>query len=192
MPPAPARPSPNQPNAHYYFYMVEGDPINLGGWGQDDSNMPWHNWYFMTFGQNLIDGEYNPNRRALEKQYEELIESETANTPQEVGTTLDIPVVSLSDSNMWEKTADFLAEELCRCYVESEEHIKALHRDLRSGKYAPHSIGEFFCWYAHIAYASAIEIMEERNMLDIPLYRFQSAIWCREKNHEGLLAHLSD
>jgi hypothetical protein len=192
MPPAPARPGPNMPDAHYYFYMVEGAPKNLGGWGQDDTKMPWDNWYFITFGQNVIDGEYNPHRRSLEKQYEEIIESGTADTPESVGARLGIPVVSLSDSNMWENTADFLAEELCGCHEESEESIKALHRELRSGTYAPHSIGEFFCWYAHIAYASAIEIMEERGILDIPLSRFQSAIWCRERENEGLLAHLSD
>jgi len=192
MPPAPARPSPNQPDARYYFYMVEGNPIHLGGWGQDDSNMSWENWHFITFGQNLIDGEYNPHRRALETRYKELIESGTSKTPEAVGVTLGIPVVSLSDSNMWENTADILAEELCKCYEESEEFIKALHRDLQSGKYTSHSIGEFFCWYAHIAYASAIEKMEERGMLDIPPSRFQSAIWCRERKYEGMLAHLSD
>jgi hypothetical protein len=190
MPPAPARPSPNRPNAHYYFYMVEGDPKNLGGWGQDDTNMPWDGWYFITFGQNLIDREYNPHRKSLEKRYEELIESGTADTPESVGASLGIPVVSLSDSNMWENTASFLAEELCGCYEESEESIKALHKDLRSGTYAPQSIGEFFCWYAHIAYASAIEMMEERGILDIPRSRFQSAIWCRAREREGLLAHL--
>ncbi len=192
MPPAPARPSPSRPDAHYYFYMVEGDPKNLGGWGQDDSRMPWDGWYFITFGQNVVDGEYNPHRRSLEKQYEELIESGKADTPEFVGASLGIPVVSLSDSNMWENTADLLAEELCGCYEESVESIRALHKGLRSGTYAPHSIGEFFCWYAHIAYANAIELMEERGTLDIPDSRLQSAIWCRERENEGLLAHLSD
>jgi len=192
IPPAPARPSPNRPDAHYYFFMVEGDPKHLGGWGQDDSNMSWDNWYFITFGQNLIDGEYNPHRRALEQRYKELVESGTVKTPEAVGEVLGIPVVSKSDSAMWENTADILAEKLCGCYEESEEFIKALHKDLRSGEYAPYSIGEFFCWYAHIAYAGTIEIMEERSILDIPPSRFQSAVWFREREYEGLLAHLSD
>ena len=190
MPPAPPRPSPNRPDAHYYFFMVEGDSVHLGGFGQDDSNMPWEKWHFITFGQNIIDGITNPKRRELEERYAELIESGMARSPIEIGKTLNIPIVTLSDSNKWEMLADDMAEILCQSYEEHLDSIKTLHSELKSGQYAPHSYGEFFCWYAHIAYASAIEILEEKGTITIPPSRFQAAIWCRERENEGMLSEL--
>ncbi|MHA1906894.1 MAG: hypothetical protein ACW98Y_06345 [Candidatus Thorarchaeota archaeon] len=190
MPPAPARPSPQRPDAHYYFFMVEGDPIQLGGWGQDDSNMPWEKWHFITFGQNLIDGKVNPERRKMEQRYTEIIESSNSKSPEEVGNTLGVPIVTLSDSNLWELTADIQAEYLCQCFEEHEESIRSLHTDLKSGKYAPHSYGEYLCWYAHIAYASAIDLLEARGILSIPASRFQATVWCRERNREGMLSEI--
>lgn len=188
MPPAPARPSPERPDSRYYFFMVEGDVTHLGGFGQDDSNMPWAKWYFITFGQNVIDGKANPERRKLEERYSEIIESGVCQCPEDIGEALGIPIVTLLDSDLWEATADIHAEYLCQCYEQQNPSIQALHTGLKSGQYAPHSFGEFYCWYAHIAYASAIEILEERGVIFIPPSRFQAAVWCRERDNEGLLS----
>ncbi len=190
MPPAPSRPSPDRPDAHYYFFMVEGDPHHLGGYGQDDSNMPWEKWHFITFGQNLVDGKYNPERQKIEQEYSVLKESGREASPEGIGQALGVPIMSLSDSNKWELIADELGEQLCQCYEEHLDSIKSLHANLKSGQYAPYSIGEFFCWYAHTAYASAIEFLEKRGAILIPPSRFQAMVWCRERNNEGMLSDL--
>ncbi|MDF1538750.1 MAG: hypothetical protein P1Q69_07595 [Candidatus Thorarchaeota archaeon] len=95
-----------------------------------------------------------------------------------------------SDSAKWSETSDIPAEYLCQCFEEQEDSIKSLHTDLKSGQYAPHSLGEFFCWYAHIAYASAIEILESKGVISIPSSRFQAAVWYRERHNEGMLSEL--
>jgi len=58
---------------------------------------------------------------------------------------------------------------------------------IKSGEYAPHSLGEFVCWYAHIAYCSAIDNLESTEVIRIPQARYQAAIWYREQEREGLL-----
>ncbi len=190
MPPAPARPSPTRPDAYYYFFMVEGDPVQLGAYGQDDTNMPWPNWYFITFGQNIINGQANSERKEMDDRYSALIVSGKIDAAEEIAEELGIPFVGPSDSAKWEVFSDKIAEQLCKCYEENEKDIKALHSELAAGKYAPHSLGEFFCWYAHIAYACAIELLEEREVIKIPSSRFQAAIWYREREREGLLFEL--
>ncbi len=188
MPPAPPRPSPERPDARYYFFMVEGDPVQLGGFGEDDSTMPWPQWHFITFGQNLINGKVNPQRMDLERRYSELIASGTAQTAEQVASALGIPLIGSADSEKWEITADTYAELLCQCIEEHVDSIRLLHTELKSGRYAPNSIGEFFCWYVHILYASAIEKLEERGTLCIPPSRFQAAVWYREQENEGMLS----
>jgi hypothetical protein len=188
MPPAPSRPSPNRPDARYYFFMVEGDVHQLGGFGQDDSNMPWKRWHYITFGQNVIDAKSNPKRAEMDARYSELIDSGDATSPEEVAKKLGIPLMTPVDSSYWENTADVYAEKLCRCFEEHEKSIKALHQGLAAGIYAPHSIGEFFCWYTHIAYAHAIELLEERGIIHIPESRFQGMIFYRERENEGMLS----
>jgi len=187
MTPAPSRPSPARPDARYYFFMVEGDPLQLGGFGQDDSTMPWPSWHYITFGQNLIDGKANLDRKKMDMRYEEIISSGSTATPEEVGSNLGIPIMGPKDSTYWENTSEKYAERLCKCYEEHEASIKSLHGGLRAGTYAPHSEGEFFCWYAHIAYAHAIELLEERGFLHIPPTRFQAMILHRGREDEGML-----
>ncbi|MDF1538749.1 MAG: hypothetical protein P1Q69_07590 [Candidatus Thorarchaeota archaeon] len=84
MPPAPSRPSLDRPNAHYYFFMVEGDPSHLGAYGQDDSNMPWENWHFITFGQNIINGKANFERKQMEERYSALIKAGVSRVPKQL------------------------------------------------------------------------------------------------------------
>lgn len=190
MPPAPSRPSPNRPDAHYYFFMVEGDVTHLGRYGQNDTNMPWVSWHFLTFGQNSIDGKANSERNQMEERYNDLIDAGNITNPEAIGEALDIPVISPSDSLKWAEIADMHAEYLCQCFEEHEASIRSLHTGLKSGTYAPHSLGEFFCWYAHIAYASAIDILEAQGIISIPPSRFQAAVWYRESDNEGLVSEL--
>lgn len=187
MPPAPSRPSPDRPDARYYFWMIEGEKKHLGEYGLDDYDLPWSSWHYFSFGQNLIDGQPNPDRGKMEKKYSELIESGDIESPETLASNLKIPVVSASDSMKWNATSEEQAENLAIHFKENEKSIKELHRQLKSGQFAPYSLGEFLCWYAHIAYSVTIDILESKGILSVPPKRFQSAIWYNEQEQEGLL-----
>ena len=109
MPPAPHRPSPDHPNAHYYFWMIEGEKKHLGEYGLDDIDTPWSNWHYFSFAQNLIDGVPNSGREEMENRYSELIKSESIDSPEILGRHLKIPVVSENDSLKWAIVSDKLA-----------------------------------------------------------------------------------
>ena len=188
LPPAPSRPSSKRPDARYYFWMIEGEKKHLGEYGLDDYELPWSSWRYFSFAQNLINGIPNSGREQMEKRCFELVESKTIETPEALGNELSIPIVSPSDSKKFAETSNRVAEHLSICYKEHEHSIKELHTNLKSGVHAPHSFGEFFCWYAHIAYSVAIDILESKGILPIPLERFQSALWYREQDREGLLS----
>ncbi|MGY5879882.1 MAG: hypothetical protein RTV31_06505 [Candidatus Thorarchaeota archaeon] len=188
MRPAPPRPSPERPDAHYYFWMIEGEKKHLGEYGLEDIDMPWPCWHYFSFGQNLIDGIPNGDREQMETRYSELIKTGTIETPEAIGRRLDIPIISQTDSVRWAAISDEYAKLLSQCFEEHEQSIKALHTNLKSGQYAPHSLGEFFCWYAHIAYSVTIDILELKGILPVPPERFQSALWYKEQGKEGLLA----
>jgi len=187
MPPAPPRPSSDKPDAHYYFWMIEGEKKHLGEYGLEDINMPWPSWYYFSFGQNLISGSPNKDRGKMETRYKELVESGTIKNPETLGRSLGIPIVSSTDSKKWAETADEQADLLSLCFEEHEKSIKALHTDLKAGEYSPYSLGEFYCWYAHIAYSVAIDILESKGIIHVPMERFQSALWYKEREREGVL-----
>ena len=190
LPPAPPRPSPERPDAHYYFWMIEGEKKHLGEYGLDDYDLPWPSWRYFSFGQNLINSKPNPDREQMETKYRELVETKSVESPEALGEELGIPIMPPSDSKKFAETSDKYAELLSLSYMEQEQSIFELHSDLKSGKHAPHSFGEFFCWYAHIAYSVAIDTLESNGVLPVPPERFQSAIWYREQDREGLLTGL--
>ncbi|MFW9770185.1 MAG: hypothetical protein ACFFF9_07025 [Candidatus Thorarchaeota archaeon] len=187
MPPAPARPSPDRPDAHYYFWMVEGEKKHMGEYGLNDYDLPWLPWRYFSFAQNFINGTPNIGREEMDTRCFDIIDEGSVNGPDHLGKELGIPVVSMSDSVRFAQTSEKYASLLSANYVKHEHSIKSLHKSLKSGQYAPHSYGEFFCWYAHIAYSVAIDTLESRGILPIPPERFQSAIWYREQDREGLL-----
>jgi hypothetical protein len=187
LPPAPARPSPDRTDAHYYFWMVEGEKKHMGEYGLDDYDLPWSPWRYFSFAQNIIDGNPNSGREMMTTMCFDLIDAGSVGSPESLGRHLGIPVVGPSDSKKFSKTSEKYATLLSKSYQEHEPSIKSLHTGLRAGQYAPHSYGEFFCWYAHIAYSVAIDTLESRGVLPVPSERFQSAIWYREQDSEGLL-----
>ena len=187
LPPAPSRPSPERPDAHFYFWMIEGERKHLGEYGLNDYDLPWSGWRLYSFAQNIINDQQNSAREKLEKRCFDLIDSKTIDSPESLGKELGIPVVSHTDSIKVAETSDRSAELLVSCYRKHEQSIRNLHSTLKSGINAPSSFGEFFCWYAHIAYSVAIDSLELTGVLPIPAERTQSAVWYREHDREGLL-----
>ena len=68
---------------------------------------------------------------------------------------------------VYDQACEF-GKRLADTISENYEGIKSAYHTLKSGRYAPHSLGEFICWYAHVAYASAIQILEERGVISTP------------------------
>ncbi|MFW9926081.1 MAG: hypothetical protein ACFFDM_04860 [Candidatus Thorarchaeota archaeon] len=187
MPPAPPRPSPDRPDAHYYFWMVEGEKKHMGEYGLDDYDLPWQAWRYFSFAQNIIDGVSNRGREEMTNRCFDLVDAGTVEGPESLGRELGIPVIGPHDSMIFARISEEYATLLSKSYQECEQSIRFLHKGLNAGQYAPHSYGEFFCWYAHIAYSVAIDTLESRGVLPIPSKRFQSAIWYRVQEREGLL-----
>jgi len=171
--------------------MIEGEHDSLGNYGQDDVNLPWSSWYYITFGQNVIEGEVNQLRRAFDKKCSEVLESRKIDSPRELGKYLGIPVFSETDAKKWTHVVETHSRQLVRCFKKNRKSIVDLYSSIRSGEYAPNSLGEFICWYVHKAYSSAIEILSSQKVLVIPSSRFQAAVWYKERKYEGLLAGLS-
>ena len=190
MPPAPPRPSPDRPDAHYYFYMVEGEPEHLGKYGLEDMDLPWKSWHYYSFGLNLVDGSPNLEREQMEARCKEILDLSIIDNPDGLAQELDLPIIRPTDSRIWSNASNSLAEVLKQCYLEEWTSIEALHSMIKSGEYAPNSLGEFVCWYAHIAYCSAIDSLESTGVIQIPQTKYQAAIWYREQEQEGLLVRL--
>lgn len=191
MPQAPPRPSPDRPDAHYYFYMVEGEHENLGKYGQDETKLLQTGWYYITFGRNVIDDIPNQPRADLDKKCSEILNTHNNISPDQLGVKLKIPVFNPSDAETWTNAAARYSSELLGVYGDYQKELLDLHSTLKSGEYAPNSIGEFVCWFAHVAYCSAIDTLVSAGVMKIPEHRFQAAIWYREREGEGLLYGMS-
>jgi hypothetical protein len=62
-------------------------------------------------------------------------------------------------------------------YQDHEDLLRQLHATLHASIYAPYGFSEFFCWYDHVAYAHAIDVLASADVLSIPEHRFTAALW---------------
>jgi hypothetical protein len=175
--PAPARPSPDRPEARFYFYMIEGDRSDLGRYGLNDTTLPWPHWYLLTFGQDWVSGTLNSERSTLEETCQELIQTKTTNNPEELAERLRIPIFTETDTTRWSDLVREYSEILLNTYLAEGSNLKRLYSTLRASSYAPHGFSEFFCWYDHVAYAYAIDALEAQGLIAIPPVRFTAALW---------------
>ena len=184
---APERPSPDHPKARYYFWMIEGDLLDLGRYGLDDTDLPWANWCFLLFGQSWIDGGPNSEWTALEETCVSLVRSNWANSPEALTERLRVPFFTETDTSRWSELAKECAENLAQVYLEKESELRQLFSTLRASSYAPESFSEFFCWYDHVAYASAIDALDTQGLISIPRYRLAAALWYASDPIRGVL-----
>lgn len=185
--PAPARPSPDRPDARYYFWMIEGDLTKLGKYGQEDVSLPWPNWHFLTFGQNFIDGQFNNARQAIEEKSNELVDKKLVENPHSLAEKLNIPLVAPKDAEYWLKTVKSYSEELNAIYNDSKDELRRLFVSLDTSRPSPEYFGDFICWYVHYAYACAIDDLVMKGAMRFPTHHFTAALWYREQESEGLL-----
>lgn len=177
MPSAPSRPSPNHPKARYYFWMIEGEPDQLGWYGQHETALPWEHWRLLTFGRYRIDGASNTARDALETKVREVLAAPLANNPEALAEYLNIPAVNQADAQRWRQCGQSCAFDLLSVYREREDALRQFYTSLHASTYTPHGFGEFFCWYDHVAYAHAIDVLADAGVLSIPEHWFVAALW---------------
>lgn len=185
--PPPKRPSPNRPDARYYFFMIDGPPDYLGKYGENSENLPWTNWTFITFGQNTIQGQKNIPRENLEARCNEMLEKHKPKTLETLAEGLHVPVLSCKDSLAWRETARNAAQQILLKIKENEDILLRFYNSLKASKYPNSNIGEFMCWYIHVAYAWAIDFLVEEKIIYMPDDKFGSLIMYSEAP-EGLLA----
>lgn len=185
--PAPKRPSPLRPDAQYYFFMIDGQPEHLGKYGEESKDLPWENWTFVTFGQNIINGMKNIPREKLEERCNEVLERQKLVKPDDLAEALKIPILSREDSLAWRETARKAANQILRKIKEKENELLQFYDNLKVSRYVNNSLGEFMCWYIHIAYAWAIDFLVEEKTIIMPDEKFGSLIIYVE-GPQGLLA----
>jgi len=184
MPAAPARPSPDHPDARYYFWMIEGDPDQLGWYGQCATAPLWKHWQLLTFGRYWIDGAPNVARQALETKARELLTANLADDPEALAEHLNIPLVNQEDARRWWQCAKSYTADLLSVYRERADTLKQLYTSLHASTYAPYGFGEFFCWYDHVAYANANDVLADAGVLTIPQHQFIAALWHEEPDED--------
>lgn len=185
--PAPKRPSPERPDAQYYFFMIDGKQEHLGKYGEDSIDLPWEKWTFVTFGQNIIDDKKNIPREQLEERCNEALKRKESENPEDLAEVLNVPLLSIEDSLAWKKTAMAVADRILIKVKERQRALTQFYGDLSASRYVSNSLGEFVCWYIHIAYAWAIDFLVEEGIISMPDEKFGSLIIYSEAP-EGLLA----
>jgi len=184
---APSRPSPERPDGQYYFWMVEGEPEHLGKYGQEDTDLSWTNWHFLNFGQSVINGKLNLKRRFFEYKSAEIIKSNRSESPELLAKELNVPFLNKKDSMSWDEVSRSVSSELLKILKDKSSDFKKFYDTLKASEYTNNSFGEFFCWYYHLAFAWAIEALEEEGAIVIPPEGYSAIVLYRE-GQEGLLS----
>ncbi len=185
--PAPKRPSPKRPDAQYYFFMIDGQPEHLGKYGEDSIDLPWEEWTFVTFGQNIVDDRENILREQLEERCNEGLKNKEIENPEDLANALNVPLLSREDSLAWKKISMAVADHILIRVKKRERELTQFYNNLKASRYASNSLGEFVCWYIHIAYSWAIDFLVEKGIISMPDEKFGSLIIYTEAP-EGLLA----
>ena len=174
--PAPNRPSPKRPDARYYFFMVEGNYEHLGKFGENSKDLPWKNWTFDDFGLNIINGKPNEHRSKIEEKCTKYLEKQEFNCPEDLANELNVPFLSHEDSLIWREFSDKIANNLMLKTLDKKEEILQFYKNLKISDYTNNSLGEFICWYMHIAYSWAIDFLVNEKILYMPDKKFNCII----------------
>ncbi len=182
----PSRPSPGRTDARYYFWMVEGEPHQLGKYGQEDTDLSWYNWHLLDFGASYLNGVINYSRKFFENTSSKILEAGDLKNPAELAERLKIPFFTKDDSGKWEKTVREISDKLQLNLKGKREEFRTFYSTLKSSGYTNNSFSEFFCWYYHLTYARAIDVLSEKGFIVIPAEGHRAAVMYFEGS-EGLL-----
>lgn len=185
MPRAPARPSPGHPDAHYYFWMIDGSHDHLGRYGQRAIDLPWAPWIHVSFGQYWIDGVLNQPRDDHYRNVLRILDEGGADSPEQLARAIRAPVIGKDDSLLWRRTARKTAGGLVGVYRDAEPALRAYFGSTRSANAQTAAFAEFFCWFDHVAYASAIDVLADEGVLRIPESRYITAVLYEDENSDN-------
>ena len=176
MPSAPKRPSPEWPDARYYFWLIEGDRDLLGRYGQRTIDLPWTPWTHVSFGQYWIDDAPNAARDHHYRRVHAALENHTPSSPHALARALNITLIEKADCEQWAEIATESADRLVGIYREMESTLRQFYETLAIASIEEDCFAEFFCWFDHVAYARAIDVLSDEDVLTIPACRFSTAI----------------
>ncbi|HEX3721353.1 MAG TPA: hypothetical protein VHV31_01095, partial [Nitrolancea sp.] len=159
------------------FWMVEGEHDLIGRYGQRANALPWSGCQLLTFGQYTIGDTTIVERDDRERAALTLAERDANLTPKDLADSLQVPILSTSDTERWQIEVTRVASDLLAIYQDERKSIRALYSGLDATTYLDDGFGEFFCWYDHLAYAHAIDALADAGMLTIPPLRFSDMIW---------------
>lgn len=177
LPAAPPRPSPTNPEARYYFWLIAGEAAQLGRYGQRVTALPWPGWELATFGQYQLDGQPNTARESLEVRVQECLATAQGTTPAALAAAFALPLLDHDDTARWVEAERFAAAAPVAVYKANEAGLRALYASFRTSADTPTGFGEFFCWYDHLAYAHAIDALSEAGAMPLPAARFAAMLW---------------
>ena len=182
---APSRPSPSEPNAKYFFYAIEGEVADMGAYGLDWSALSWSEWQIGTFARNIVCGAQNPAREQLDRESARVLQAGTCESPQALAASLNAICLDREAMLTWEDLESELLEQLHDIYRDEHEAIRTLSG---IGRLRPEqALGEFACWYHHVAFAAAVESLISAGLIAPPEGECILAIWYRTHPQEGLL-----
>lgn len=176
MPSAPKRPSPELPEARYYFWLIEGARDLLGRYGQRTIDLPWDSWTHVSFGQYWIDDAPNVARDNHHRRVRGTLEDRPPSSPHALAQALDITLIERADGEQWAETATESADRLVGVYQAMESTFRQFYENLAIAGIEEDCFAEFFCWFDHVAYARAIDVLSDEGVLTIPACRFSTAI----------------
>jgi hypothetical protein len=167
LPPAPHRPGPQTPDAHYYFWMIEGGPDAIGKYGQATLQVPYEGWMFFTFGQYVIGQKHNESRILFQDDVSQAAES--VSSASQLARQYKFPAFTAADVARWSLIVRNECERLLSVYKANETALRSLYASLKASRTSAYGFAEFFCWFDHVAYAAAIDLLAAAN----------KAIWVR-------------
>lgn len=179
MPPAPRRPAPDDPQARYYLWMVEGALTDLGQYGQRALDLPWPGWQVLTFGRYAARGSSAPKdaREAVEGVALAYAATHPERGPRALAADHGLPFFDRESTRAWERLAAQVAGELVGVYLSAEQQLRELWSSLRASGYRLDGFGEFICWFDHLAYAHAIDALVAAEAFQFPAAGFTAAVW---------------
>ncbi len=177
MPPTPQRPSLDDLDARYYLRLVEGQQKDLGHYGQRASALPWEDWHLVTFGEYVVDGHDNSARMDLEARAAGMIRRGDG-FPTALARALGVPSFPRNISSAWLERAYPVAEALVGLYRTERSDLERLYGSLKASRYLPDGLGEFMCWYDHLVFAHAIDLLADQGKkVAVPSSRFVAWLW---------------
>jgi hypothetical protein len=116
----------------------------------------------------------------LEK-VEDIYETDTSNSPNELANILKIPFLNKEDSKNWESFSNLISYQLLDVLKENDNKIKTIYGSIRSSEYSNRTYNDFYCWFYHITFAWAIDKLVSQEFIDMPKERYSSIIMYKEE-----------